>query len=1199
MKIKNKLTSWALFVVALVVVAGSLASGYLALHPQTAAASPPASGAIVPDIYGVAGSEYNKVIKSQANYQCKANIAGPGALGDGSSSDLYTFGIQNGYSGGNTTNRLLSSVQGASSAAKTVFGHIGDNKGVLLMEFTGANNNDDNNRACQNSMFLFRDPSSSSPTKFYGFWNTNFFSSGPGSAAKRLLFIEATINVSKKTVSFTIPASSGSGWPSSSRHGSFTLNVTDSQGIIKAGGTYFPSSGGGGSTSGGANCFEHNAASGSALGDCIKAAQDADFIDAAHISYAGDTYTATGWGNVSNKIVYKLTKPADKDRLSAGVPQIVMDTQKKELDINMDDKGSLSQINSIAWALNNARGASSQVDLELDNIDVGGNNEKGTIHALPAGMAEFATYYKKGDVVSLVFSQAGGNEKPYFGTYERVKGGNTFTLAGSNWGGKCSNLATFDFGSNDPSKPTTSYQGSTLVTQSVMPATWDLNANDGPCSVGKVHVVVALNSTADAPDSGDTTDTASSSPEINCSVTLFNPLSWFLCPLATALETVVSGLDNEINNYLDIKAGKGSYSTSPNASCGNDQWCSYYKSWSVVRNISLGLIAVFALVAVVSQALGFEIFDAYTIRKVLPRLLVAAIGITLSWPLMMFFINFTDDLGFGVRQLIYAPFSGTGMKVALGGGGQFVATFFAAGAIVALGFAGLLSFVATAALAAAVAFLVLTIRQMLIVMLVIFAPIAVACYVLPNTQKIWKMWWDSFSRGLLMFPIIAAFIAIGRVFAAVNSHGGSINQIISFTAYFAPYFLIPFTFRLAGGAISTIGGLVNDRSRGAFDRLKKYRGDKMSQNFHDMKTGNRFKSDNKVARAFNRTTETMAAIPSAGFNPARMGSRMQASMSQHSMLEAAEYGEKNGAFGAIKGNDDFLMAGIKGEGNDAKVRQYLQGLTDPSGNRVYSDTAVEQGVAAIRDARRSTNSEVFETAALMALPATGTAFKVQKDEHGNIIGGGAGEMHDMINHVAGSDRVKAARMLAQMRGGAGGARRFDINGGGFGAELGTMEAQYNGTMSTADATTTTIKQALNGQGGSYVAGARNSAVGAFAPVMLDELREKADKGNIVDFKQELAKIAGRYDAMSQVSPENAKQLSDGVLSQDLNGKTVRQWIEENRGDAHFLDMRKEFGMASRQGASQGAAAAQAAQMQQAMGQVQPPAIPPPQPPPGG
>lgn len=88
------------------------------------------------------------------------------------------------------------------------------------------------------------------------------------------------------------------------------------------------------------------------------------------------------------------------------------------------------------------------------------------------------------------------------------------------------------------------------------------------------------------------------------------------------------------------------------------------------------------------------------------------------------------------------------------------------------------------------------------------------------------MWWESFFKALLMFPMIVAFIATGKIFSAIalNTHnGGPINQVIGFVAYFAPYFMIPLTFKFAGGAMSQVGNAVNHQAQGGFKKLKESR----------------------------------------------------------------------------------------------------------------------------------------------------------------------------------------------------------------------------------------------------------------------------------------------------------------------------------------------------------------------------------------
>jgi hypothetical protein len=195
---------------------------------------------------------------------------------------------------------------------------------------------------------------------------------------------------------------------------------------------------------------------------------------------------------------------------------------------------------------------------------------------------------------------------------------------------------------------------------------------------------------------------------------------------------------------------------------------------------------------------------------------------------MRFLIILFNDLGLGVRQLIYAPFKSLSGDMFLNGGATAVAALLGAGAVLAFGLIGLASFALTALLAVGVAFLVLIIRQLVIVFLAIVSPIWMAAYILPNTAGIGKLGWESFSKALLMFPIISLLIAGGRVFAAVAIGGNissvpAISQLFGFVAYFGPYFIIPATFTMAGGAMRFIGGKFNDTSRGGFDRLKKYR----------------------------------------------------------------------------------------------------------------------------------------------------------------------------------------------------------------------------------------------------------------------------------------------------------------------------------------------------------------------------------------
>jgi hypothetical protein len=85
--------------------------------------------------------------------------------------------------------------------------------------------------------------------------------------------------------------------------------------------------------------------------------------------------------------------------------------------------------------------------------------------------------------------------------------------------------------------------------------------------------------------------------------------------------------------------------------------------------------------------------------------------------------------------------------------------------------------------------------------------------------SLWKL--------LLIYPIIMALLAIGRVFAEIVQGApgtqGLVEVIIKLVAYIGPFFLIPAAFKYAGGIFANIAGIVNDKERGPLDRLRKGR----------------------------------------------------------------------------------------------------------------------------------------------------------------------------------------------------------------------------------------------------------------------------------------------------------------------------------------------------------------------------------------
>ncbi|MDB5169982.1 MAG: rane protein of unknown function [Candidatus Saccharibacteria bacterium] len=339
-------------------------------------------------------------------------------------------------------------------------------------------------------------------------------------------------------------------------------------------------------------------------------------------------------------------------------------------------------------------------------------------------------------------------------------------------------------------------------------------------------------------------------------------VDWLVCGFVKTMSDAVKGFDGAIAGMLcidesDIFSGATSTcssggSSDPNSSAG------FYAAWNTFRILALGLLVIGGLVMIISQGLGFEIFDAYTVKKTLPRILFAGIAISLSWQFLQFVVTLSNGLGIGIRALIYQPFLSSGIDgVALGSKEFGVGAVLGLGGLAVFGALGLLSFVGTALLAILIAFIVIVIRNIVVILLIIIAPLALAAYILPNTEKYTKNWWEWLFKALLMFPMITGLIAVGHVFAAITSaKGGTFSSFLALAAYVTPYFLIPLTFRFAGGLMATLGGFANDRSRGGFDRLKKYRSGQSEKRlgYYGQKYGNRITQ--KRAEAVRKLNES-------------------------------------------------------------------------------------------------------------------------------------------------------------------------------------------------------------------------------------------------------------------------------------------------------------------------------------------------------
>jgi hypothetical protein len=664
----------------------------------------------------------------------------------------------------------------------------------------------------------------------------------------------------------------------------------------------------------------------------------------------------------------------------------------------------------------------------------------------------------------------------------------------------------------------------------------------------------------------------------------FNPLNWLLCGPIDAASTIVNKLDNTITSLLVVGTGGSTTTDNPSTifaygsnqcsrtftltSGGTESACdAYYKAWAAFRDLALGLLAIACLLVIIAQALGMDILDAYTIRKTLPRIVAGAIILSLSWSLMKFLVTLSNDLGYGVGTLLSAPFSG------------LTDTFHAAEILtilgeaiagLALGFFGLFTFLGTAALAVIVAFLTLVFRQIAIVLLIIFSPIAILAYALPNTQRVYRFWWESLSKMLLMFPLIVAIITVGHIFSALSSQStNSVNQIIAVIAYFGPYFAIPATFRFSGGIISSVGGAVNSRFEGARGALRNVRSNQFKHNMADLQSGHRLKGESipiygKFASRFNAATRGAANLPNAGYNPLRMRQRMRTAEAKRSGAAAKDALQNNENLKAIMADDDLVEVGLLYH-TDGERQKALE-------DRGLTKERATQGVAAIRATERSMDHKTFDKAMLIASAGTSSGWtpKYKKNSDGtyatdasgdriqlNADSAGAGGLRNLINDKMGNDRQGAIDVLGAVRQQAESKGRFDLVGGSFTEDALMLEennkvARSGGPVDVGAWTKQVHRNALDGQSRAKILNGHNRSLEALAPEMLESLQqtnagvlpngEKDPDWTPTKGVEQYAFMASTLDYSSSAAPEMArhikKQLEKPADIAHMDGRMV-------------------------------------------------------------
>ena len=254
-----------------------------------------------------------------------------------------------------------------------------------------------------------------------------------------------------------------------------------------------------------------------------------------------------------------------------------------------------------------------------------------------------------------------------------------------------------------------------------------------------------------------------------------------------------------------------------------------YEIWKYCRSITNIVFIIFFLVVIYSQITGLGI-NNYGIKKVLPKLIVMAIMVNLSFLICTLAVDVSNVIGNGLRSVFNAVEQSTLANMAgadLSGPSAVsmaqVYTSLAGGTALAIGAGAVaISFdlgviwmlipTALGALAAVVTGLItIALRQAVVMLLVMISPLAFVANILPNTENLFQKWKKLLTRMLVFYPVFSLLFGASSLagFAIIMSSRDGFGVLLGLAVQIFPLIFSWKLMQMSG----TVLGEINSRLR--------------------------------------------------------------------------------------------------------------------------------------------------------------------------------------------------------------------------------------------------------------------------------------------------------------------------------------------------------------------------------------------------
>ena len=297
-------------------------------------------------------------------------------------------------------------------------------------------------------------------------------------------------------------------------------------------------------------------------------------------------------------------------------------------------------------------------------------------------------------------------------------------------------------------------------------------------------------------------------------------VGWIVCPIIRASTGVVVTLYNFMQtNFLNIKSDQ----LFSNSGKGQEA----FKHWVTFRDIANIFFVIMIAIIIFSQVTGVGISN-YGIKKMLPKIIIYAILVNISWYIVVIAIDISNIVGSTLFKWLsndgrwdFSSDAQTGQSPVEGilTGHAKIGALIAAGVTAAL-VAGstILLFLVSAAFAVVMTVFILMVREAAVIILVVTSPLAFVAGLLPNTEGIFKKWTKLMKNMLMIYPICSLMVG-GALFVSNLLYSVSDDELLKTIYGVLPILSLFAIIAVIKTVLSFIDGLTGGNLRGAIDRM--------------------------------------------------------------------------------------------------------------------------------------------------------------------------------------------------------------------------------------------------------------------------------------------------------------------------------------------------------------------------------------------